>query len=233
VTVFDDGYPGVARLAPGLLLALRETASDAADEGIEFHVTSGWRAPEYQNRLLREAVAQYGSAAEAARWVATVDTSAHVSGNAADIGGSDALTWLSAHGARYGLCQIYDNEPWHYELRREAAGGACPRTYADPTHDPRMSSSAVILAVGACAVRPRPAHGRRTARRRRGGKADRPQPDGSAGRAASRAWFHGLKNPGPALCARFGGLKDPDLGPAGILSPPNRARDGMRLRLSP
>ncbi|GIH19881.1 M15 family metallopeptidase [Rugosimonospora africana] len=138
VTVFDDRYPGVANLDPDLLRALREAATDAAADGIEFCVNSGWRSPEYQNRLLRDAIAKYGSDEEAARWVATTDTSAHVSGNAVDIGHADATAWLSAHGARYGLCQIYRNEPWHYELRPEAIGRGCPPMYADPTHDPRM-----------------------------------------------------------------------------------------------
>ena len=64
---------------------------------------------------------KYGSEAEAARWVATPDTSAHVSGDAVDIGPSAAAAWLSEHGAAYGLCQIYGNEPWHYELRPDAA----------------------------------------------------------------------------------------------------------------
>jgi D-alanyl-D-alanine carboxypeptidase len=138
VTVFDDEYPGVAKLDPELLQALREAATDAADDGIEFYVNSGWRSPEYQNRLRREAVAKYGSEEEAARWVATVDTSPHVSGNAVDIGPSAARAWLSAHGATYGLCQIYRNEPWHYELRPEAVDHGCPAMYADPSHDPRM-----------------------------------------------------------------------------------------------
>jgi hypothetical protein len=61
-----------------------------------------------------------------------------VSGDAVDIGPSDAATWLSEHGAVYGLCQIYGNEPWHYELRPEAIANGCPATYADPTQDPRM-----------------------------------------------------------------------------------------------
>jgi LAS superfamily LD-carboxypeptidase LdcB len=136
--VFDDGYPGVANLDPDLLRALREAATDAADEGIEFSVNSGWRSPEYQNQLLRGAVSKYGSAEEAARWVATADTSAHVSGDAVDIGSFDARAWLSEHGARYGLCQIYGNEPWHYELRLQAIDRGCPPMYADPTQDPRM-----------------------------------------------------------------------------------------------
>jgi D-alanyl-D-alanine carboxypeptidase len=137
-TVFADEIPGVANLDPALLGALRQAATDAADDGVEFLVESGWRSPEYQNRLLREAISEYGSVEEAARWVATPDTSAHVSGDAVDIGPSDATAWLSEHGADYGLCQTYGNEPWHYELRPEAIGHGCPPTYADPTHDPRM-----------------------------------------------------------------------------------------------
>ncbi len=137
-TVFDDGIPGVARLDSGLLGALRRAAAGAAGDGVQLSVDSGWRSPAYQARLLREAVAKYGSEAEAARWVATPETSAHVSGDAVDIGSSGAAAWLSEHGAAYGLCQIYGNEPWHYELRPEAIDHGCPAMYADPTRDPRM-----------------------------------------------------------------------------------------------
>jgi zinc D-Ala-D-Ala carboxypeptidase len=137
-TVFDDGIPGVANLDPDLLGALRQAATAAAGDGVELYVDSGWRSPEYQEQLLQEAVSEYGSEEEAARWVATPNTSAHVSGDAVDIGPSDATAWLSEHGAEYGLCQIYGNEPWHYELRREAIDHGCPPMYADPTHDPRM-----------------------------------------------------------------------------------------------
>jgi zinc D-Ala-D-Ala carboxypeptidase len=137
-TVFDDDVPGVANLDPDLLSALRQAATDAADDGVELLVDSGWRSPDYQEHLLQEAVSKYGSEEEAARWVATPQTSPHVSGDAVDIGHSDATAWLSAHGAEYGLCQIYANEPWHYELRPEAIDHECPAMYADPTHDPRM-----------------------------------------------------------------------------------------------
>ncbi len=137
-TVFDDGIPGVANLDPDLLGALRQAATDAAGDGVNFTVDSGWRSSEYQDHLLREAIAEYGSEEEAARWVATADTSSHVSGDAVDIGPFDATGWLSEHGAEYGLCQIYSNEPWHYELRAEASNHGCPPMYADPTKDPRM-----------------------------------------------------------------------------------------------
>ena len=140
VTVFDGGYPGIANLDPALLAALRRAATDAADDGVVFSVDSAWRSPTYQEQLLREAISEYGSREEAARWVATPKTSAHVSGDAVDIGhpGDDDEAWLSGHGAAYGLCQVYLNEPWHYELRPGAVDDGCPPMYADPTHDPRM-----------------------------------------------------------------------------------------------
>jgi zinc D-Ala-D-Ala carboxypeptidase len=134
-SVFDDAAAGVARLDPELLGALRRAAIDAGP--VRFVVDSGWRSPAYQEQLLQEAVAKYGSEAEAARWVATPETSEHVKGAAADMG-SAAAAWLSAHGAAYGLCRIYGNEPWHFELRPAAVDHGCPPMYADPTHDPRM-----------------------------------------------------------------------------------------------
>jgi zinc D-Ala-D-Ala carboxypeptidase len=137
-TVFDNEVPGVANLDPALLGALRRAATDAAGDGVDFYVDSGWRSPEYQERLLREAISKHGSEEKATRWVATPKTSAHVSGDAVDVGPSGAAAWLSEHGAEYGLCQIYGNEPWHYELRPEAITHGCPPTYSDPTQDPRM-----------------------------------------------------------------------------------------------
>jgi LAS superfamily LD-carboxypeptidase LdcB len=128
----------VVRLEPALLAALRQAATDAAHDGVEFYVDSGWRSPAYQEQLLHQAVSTYGSEEEAARWVATPTTSAHVSGHAVDIGPSGAAAWLSAHGAAYGLCQIYGNEQWHYELRSGAGEQGCPPMYADAAHDPRM-----------------------------------------------------------------------------------------------
>jgi hypothetical protein len=138
-TVFDDSTPAVANLDPALLEALREAATDAAGDRVVFHVNSGWRSVAYQEQLLDEAVSTYGSRKAAARWVATPETSAHVSGDAVDIGPSGAAGWLSAHGARHGLCQTYRNEPWHYELRPDAADRGCPAPYADPSRDPRMT----------------------------------------------------------------------------------------------
>lgn len=140
VSVFDDRKAAVRNLDPDLLAALRQAARDAEADGVGIRVNSGWRSPAYQRRLLREAIAEHGSEKEAARWVATPKTSEHVKGEAVDVGPVDAASWLSQHGTAYGLCQIYGNEPWHYELRPDAVHDGCPPMYADPTEDPRMRS---------------------------------------------------------------------------------------------
>jgi LAS superfamily LD-carboxypeptidase LdcB len=101
-------------------------------------INSGWRTRAYQEQLLRQAAATYGSEETAARWVAPPATSAHVSGDAVDIGPADAAAWLARHGAAYGLCRIYRNEPWHYELRPDAIRDGCPRMYADARRRPRI-----------------------------------------------------------------------------------------------
>jgi D-alanyl-D-alanine carboxypeptidase len=137
-TVFDDHVPAVAELDPDLSRALRAATTDAARDGVKVYVSNGWRSRAYQEQLFQEAVSTYGSTKQAARWVAVPGTSAHESGDAVDVGHTDAATWLSEHGAAYGLCRVYGNEPWHYELRPGAIDHGCPHTYADPTHDPRM-----------------------------------------------------------------------------------------------
>ena len=137
--VFDTEQPGVGNLRPELLEALQRAAQDAEAEQIRFVVNSGWRSPDYQDELLREAVSEYGSAVEASRWVASADRSLHVSGDAVDIGQLDATLWLSEHGAAYGLCQVYANESWHFELQPEAPTVGCAAPYLDPTQDPRTA----------------------------------------------------------------------------------------------
>ncbi|EWS82572.1 M15 family metallopeptidase [Brachybacterium phenoliresistens] len=138
VSVFDEDVPAVAKLDPDLRAAVQEAARDAEEDGIVFVVNSGWRSPRYQEQLLEDAIAEHGSREEAARWVATPETSSHVSGEAIDIGSYDAAQWLMDHGERYDLCQTYENETWHYELRLGASRDGCPAPYRDPTQDPRL-----------------------------------------------------------------------------------------------
>lgn len=135
----ENDHDTVAHLDPALRAALGRATADARRDGVGIVVTSGWRSPAHQRRLFRDAVLRYGSQREARRWVAPPGASRHVSGDAIDVGPARAITWLSRHGARYGLCRTYRNEPWHYELRRDTATGGCPPMFADASHDPRMT----------------------------------------------------------------------------------------------
>jgi zinc D-Ala-D-Ala carboxypeptidase len=70
-------------------------------------------------------VRTYGSMAVARQYVETPAMSKHVIGQAVDVGGTGADQWLIANGSRFGLCRIYANELWHFELAADAAGN-CP-----------------------------------------------------------------------------------------------------------
>jgi zinc D-Ala-D-Ala carboxypeptidase len=125
LTPFDVQDPAVWRLDPALLSAVQNAAAVAAAEGITMTITSGWRSPEFQQRLLDNAVQTYGSLAAARQYVQTPEQSKHVIGQAVDIGGVGADQWLITNGSRFGLCQIYANELWHFELATDEAG-TCP-----------------------------------------------------------------------------------------------------------
>lgn len=125
LTPFDVQDPAIGRLNPALLSAVQNAANAAAAEGITMTITSGWRSPEFQQRLLDDAVATYGSFEAARQYVNTPQLSTHVTGDAVDVGGVGADQWLIANGSRFGLCQIYANELWHFELATDALG-VCP-----------------------------------------------------------------------------------------------------------
>jgi zinc D-Ala-D-Ala carboxypeptidase len=125
LTPSDTQYAAVGRLDPALLSAIQNAATAAAADGITITITSGWRSPEFQQRLLDNAIQTYGSYAAARQYVQTPEASKHVTGQAVDVGGQGADQWLIANGSRFGLCQIYANELWHFELATDAAGN-CP-----------------------------------------------------------------------------------------------------------
>lgn len=129
VSVFAD-HPAVTRLDPALRTAVRRAAVAARGDGITLRLNSGWRSAAYQQRLLDEAIARYGNERLAREYVNTPERSTHVQGRAVDIGPTDADSWLSQHGADYGLCQTYANEIWHFELATER-GGSCPAQRGD------------------------------------------------------------------------------------------------------
>lgn len=122
---FDSMNPVLSQLDPVLLQAVQDASRSAHTQGVELRVTSGWRSKGFQQRLLDDAVSAYGSAEAAAEFVATPEVSRHVTGQAIDIGPPEAAQWLIANGSRFGLCQVYANESWHFELVADAQGN-CP-----------------------------------------------------------------------------------------------------------
>lgn len=130
LTPLDTWDPAIGNLEPALLTALQAAAADARAQGIAITVTSGWRSPAFQQQLLDDAILSYGSYPAARRYVQTPEQSHHVTGRAVDIAGADAQQWLISNGARYGLCRIYANEMWHFELATDPAG-QCPPLLPD------------------------------------------------------------------------------------------------------
>jgi hypothetical protein len=117
--------PEATALSDELQRRFDEAAQAAAAEGVELRITSGWRSADEQRSLIAEAVATYGSAAEAHRYVLPPERSAHVQGLAIDVGPPAGAAWLDEHGAAFGLCRTYANEAWHFEPVIDP-GGACP-----------------------------------------------------------------------------------------------------------
>ncbi|ONI68640.1 hypothetical protein BWI15_37305 [Kribbella sp. ALI-6-A] len=113
---FDTSLPGIAKLDPALLKAVQQAAKAMEAQGIKMHVTTGWRSKAYQRQLLEDGIKRYGSLAKAREFVSTPEESHHVTGNAVDIGPTDADDWLIRKGSRFGLCQTLSNEMWHFEL---------------------------------------------------------------------------------------------------------------------
>ena len=125
VSPFDVKNPIVGFLDPMLLKAIQDASRAAATDGVDVMLTSGWRSKGFQHRLLDQAVTTYGSADVASQYVASPDESKHVIGKAVDVGPVVADDWMIRNGPRFGLCQIYANEIWHFELAVDAQGN-CP-----------------------------------------------------------------------------------------------------------
>ncbi|GAA1798287.1 M15 family metallopeptidase [Leucobacter iarius] len=129
----DADHAAITGLKPELHAALLRAAEGAKEAGVELRVTSGWRSRELQQQLLDAAVQQYGSEAEASKWVDTPDRSLHVTGDAVDVGMLDASIWLGDNGQRFGLCRAFENERWHFELAPDGGTGQCPALLPDPS----------------------------------------------------------------------------------------------------
>lgn len=104
-------------------------------------VFSGYRSPERQAELYRNAVLKYGSPAAARRWVAPPGHSRHNSGMAADLryASPEARKWAHENAARYGLGFRMGHEPWHIEPLQNWAGalpGMAPANQTGPIISP-------------------------------------------------------------------------------------------------
>jgi hypothetical protein len=127
---FDATNPVIAWLDPPLLAAIQNAARNAEDDGVDMQITSGWRTKGFQQRLFDDGVRTYGSVEAARRFVASPETSRHVVGKAVDVGPVEADIWMIGNGSRFGLCQIYANEIWHFELAADR-DGTCPALKPD------------------------------------------------------------------------------------------------------
>lgn len=119
-------------LDPQLERAVARATRAAAKDGVELYVNSGLRSVDEQRELWDAGVEEHGGPHEAARWVLPPELSAHVSGLAVDIGPAEGAAWLGVHGPRWGLCQVFENEPWHFE-RLTRKNGTCPEQLPDPS----------------------------------------------------------------------------------------------------
>ena len=102
--------------------------SKARKEGINLVITSGFRTADRQEYLFKRAIAKYGSAKEASKWVLPPNKSHHPDGIALDVnypGNQVETKWLEKNGFKFGLCRVYKNEWWHFEPL-VAPGEKCP-----------------------------------------------------------------------------------------------------------
>ena len=119
----DAPVHGTTNMQPSAARAFDRAFAAARAEGLRPQIRSAWRSRAYQQVLFDRAVATYGSAAEAGRWVLSPGRSAHVKGYAVDVHPQAVAAWLEVHGPAYGICRTYDNEWWHFEY---LATSTCP-----------------------------------------------------------------------------------------------------------
>lgn len=106
----------------------------AEDAGHDIRILSGHRDAARQAVLWRDALAKYGSAAEARKHVAPPGGSTHQSGEAVDLQYQDrgsglggrrtaAVDWAHKNASRFGLQFPIGHEDWHIEPVEARAGG--------------------------------------------------------------------------------------------------------------
>lgn len=118
------------------LAAMLEDAPPGIREGLG--LMSGYRSEERQAELWAEAVAKYGSEAEARKWVAPPGNSYHNHGQAVDLSWNgkslkhapqEVIDWVHENAGKYGMYFPMGHEPWHIEPigTRDGSGTVAPR----------------------------------------------------------------------------------------------------------
>jgi D-alanyl-D-alanine dipeptidase len=105
----------------------------AAKDGQKIYIVSGFRSLSRQKTLFNNAIRKYGSIDEASKWVAPPLVSHHPWGIAIDVNYPNepvGAGWLETHGAKFGLCRVFENEWWHFEPVI-APGWKCPALVPD------------------------------------------------------------------------------------------------------
>lgn len=134
---FGDTSLDKAHLRQEAADALELMFADAAEQGIELVMVSGYRSYDRQEELFEQEVAERGSVEAAAQWVAVPGTSEHQTGLAVDIsaksvncdlveefGSTAEGIWLQENAHEYGFILRYpaedtevtgiNYEPWHF-----------------------------------------------------------------------------------------------------------------------
>ena len=130
VSPAKESAAGTDGLDPLLAAAYTLAESEAHSQGVQLWINSGFRTWAEQDQLWRDAIVTYGSPEQARHWVLPPAESTHVSGHAIDVGPQSGAAWLEANGTRWGLCRMYANEWWHFEVAT-APGGASPPILPD------------------------------------------------------------------------------------------------------
>ena len=127
-SVFYDAHPAVSNLDPVLLDAAQTAAVDAAVEGIAVVVTSCWRSPQYQDRLLQKAVPVRfrGGGGRLGGHRGNLGACAW---GAVDVGPETAIAWLAANGTPYGSARSTATNPGISNTFPERPPVGCPAIY--------------------------------------------------------------------------------------------------------
>lgn len=112
----DAADPALAGVDTELARRITEAQAAAANDGVVLTITSAKRSAEEQQALVDAAITRHGSQEEASKWVLPPETSGHVQGLAVDVGPTEGALWLGEHGLDFGLCRVYANEMWHFEM---------------------------------------------------------------------------------------------------------------------